>query len=180
MRMSDISFTSFVKALDACGFAAWEESAGPEEPVDCFYCLFHLDEAQRNYLIRAFDVRDLAEKMKSDADVFPVGMLQLTCEFPFAVRPEANSELARLLHQLNMLLPLGTFLLSEAQENVTWRCILPYEDRRLGTDTVVSAVAVAKSTCSQHVPLIEAVAQGECSFDQVLSELNETDDSNAG
>ena len=88
--------------------------------------------------------------------------------------------LARLLHQLNMLLPLGTFLLSEAQENVTWRCILPYEDRRLGTDTVVSAVAVAKSTCSQHVPLIEAVAQGECSFDQVLSELNETDDSNAG
>jgi len=170
------SFPAYVAALENLGYGAWLEEAG-DFPVPSFYVVFHVDDQGRKYYLQAFDGRELAKLISSDT-VIPTALLQFTCEFPYTIPKESFPEILRLLNRLNMLLPIGSLLLSETDNTVSHRSVLPANDTAPDAEVIENVIDITRRFCIATTGLIEAVSTGEMTVDANLdsvADLLETD-----
>lgn len=167
------TFPTYASALDAAGFGSWHEEASDSTPFSSLFVVFHVDEADRKYVLQGFDAREMAAAIDPAGSEFPVSLLQLTFQYPFEVLPSCFSDVARLLHRLNNLMPIGSFLLSEDDQCVCHRTAIPADETTVPPEMLVVTVRIIQQFCVDLAGLIEAAAGGGMSYDQILSELTE-------
>ena len=165
------NFAICATALESAGFGSWHEESSETAPFASLFVVFHIDEADRKYVLQGFDAREMAAMMGPTESDFPFGLLQLTFQFPFEVQQQHFPDVARLLHRLNNLLPVGSFLLAEDDRCVCHRTTIPAEDSGLPTETLVATIKIIQRFCIELSGLIEATSAGHMSYDDFLSEL---------
>jgi hypothetical protein len=94
-------------------------------------------------------------------------MLQLTMPLPFPVEESALSETALLLHMLNAVTPVGQFILSEQEQSVSYRAVLPHSDEMIEPSVVLEVVNMAQFFCTEYAQVIEPVAAGTSTHQEV-------------
>jgi hypothetical protein len=162
-------FPTYAAALEAAGFGAWHEEASEASPIASLFVVIHVDDQDRKQVLQAFDARELAKAIQPEAADFPFALLQLTMQYPFSVLPACFADVARLLHRLSSLLPVGTFLLSEDDRAICFRSMIPSDDPGLSTETLVATIMIIQRFCVDSAGLIEAVANGQMSLEQALA-----------
>ncbi|MEY3176316.1 MAG: hypothetical protein RLZZ436_4230 [Planctomycetota bacterium] len=173
--MLSTSFPDYVTALEAAGFGAWHEDSSAEVRFASLFVVFHIDDDGRKYVLQAFDARELARSLDPVGGEFPLGLLQLTFQYPFDVQETSFPDIARWLHRLNNLLPIGSFLLSEDDQCICHRSTVPAGEAGLPSDVLVEMVGIIRRFCVDLAGAIEAVATGKMSYQEVLSELTQGD-----
>jgi hypothetical protein len=173
------SFPTLATALETAGFVAWCEPASEGSPLSSLFVMLHVDDADRRYVLQAFDAKELATAAGSAVPELPAGLLQLTLQYPFAVRPAAFADTARLLYRLSNLLPVGTFLLSEDEEAVCHRTMIPSDSEGVSAETLVGTLTIIRHFCVECAGLIEAVASGEMSLDEAVAKARGQQDAAA-
>jgi hypothetical protein len=167
--MTSESFPALASALEAAGFVAWCEPAAEGKPISSLFVMVHVDAAERRYVLQAFDAKEVAAAVLSQVPDLPAGLLQLTLQYPFPVRPATFADTARLLHRLSNLLPIGTFLLAEDEQAVCYRTMIPTDSSGVSAETLVGTLVIIRHFCVECAGLIEAVASGEMSLDEAAA-----------
>ncbi|MEO1998571.1 MAG: hypothetical protein ABGZ17_25280 [Planctomycetaceae bacterium] len=157
----------YVEAFEEAGYGAWTNPSGPDNQVAQFFCVVHIDEQDRNFVIQGFYPREMAEAMGVEWGDVALKMLQLTMPLPFPVEESALSETALLLHMLNAVTPVGQFILSEQEQSVSYRAVLPHSDEMIEPSVVLEVVNMAQFFCTEYAQVIEPVAAGTSTHQEV-------------
>ena len=100
-------------------------------------------------------------------------LLHMLVYFPFESKPETASDVARLLHLLNRELDVPGFCLVEASSLIVFRCVIPSHNQRVEEDHISAFLETLRKVSETFVAGIAAVATGQKTFDQVITEAQE-------
>lgn len=162
--MISSAFENFVDPLEAEGFGAWYEDTSEGSPISSLFAVMHVDEKNRRYVVQAIDARELAEKAFPEAGKLPMPLLQIAMQFPFEVPALCFADTARILHRLNVIIPVGGFILSEEDGTVCYRAIAPLNEAGLSVEGFVSTLKIIRYFCVESAGLIEAIATAQMSY----------------
>lgn len=150
--------------LTSAGRPAWHRSA---DPIDRLVV-----ELSEGLELEIFLGSDLLAHL--DADESPadggVDFLQYHLTFPFAVKTTAASELAELILLLNTGLPLVGLGLRMSDRVAFYRHVQLVLDGRIDPRAVAETIDVIERIIDQYRPVLEQVAIGEKSLQEVLND----------
>jgi hypothetical protein len=169
--MSAVLLESFAKAAEEAGFRAWVVPAGGAQAVSELFCLIHVDQPGRNYVVHGMFPDELTAAFGAERSPDDIAFLQLTLALPFTVEEAASTETALLLHSLNLLTPIGQFILSDDEGLIVFRSMLPHGERDLPVALVVEAIRMTRFFVTEFLSIIEPVAQGLKTCRDTLDEL---------
>ena len=137
----------YADAAEQAGYRAWVTPADGTGRVSELFCLIHVDQAGRNYMLHGMYPDELLESLSDPiaeaAETEPV-LLQLTVALPFTVEPGVAADTALALHMLNLLVPQGQFILSEPEGLMVFRSTLSYTDAEFPPALVLEAIQMAR------------------------------------
>jgi len=163
-RMISESFKDCVAPLETEGFGAWYEDKSEGAPVSSLFAVLHIDESGQQYILQALDARELTVAAYPEADAIPMPLLQLTMVFPFLVETMCFADTARILHRLNCILPVGSFVLSEDDKTVCLRAIFPVAESGFAPEFMVATLQIIRHFCVECGGLIEAIALSQMTY----------------
>lgn len=94
--------------------------------------------------------------------------------FPFTIDEGAINDVAHLLLFLNPFLDLGAFELNEIEKEISLRYVWIFGDDNIDEASAVSIVGSFLLSLTLYSDLIESVATGQKSLNEVLSAIVET------
>ena len=100
-------------------------------------------------------------------------LIQLLTFIPCNVKPECNGELGRFLHLVNKELDMPGFCLDELSSTAFYRLIIPTPKKELSTATFEAYLNTIQVVCKSFSPVIEALAIGAMTCDEVLKKASE-------
>jgi hypothetical protein len=162
---------SYVAAAEPAGYRAWMLPADDIKPIDEMFCLIHVDDRDRDYLMHLMYPNQLTAAgglAPSDTDLT---LLQLTMKMPFPVAIEPAGDLALLLHAFNLYVPIGQFILSDQERQVVMRGALTHVDAALPPWMVVEAIDMMRLFALRFGDLIEQVASGAATYARTVADL---------
>ena len=169
--MSAALLESYARAAEEAGFRAWVVPASGEQAISELFCLAHVDPAGRNYVIHGMFPDELSGALGAERSPDDIAFLQLTLPLPFTVEETASADTALLLHSLNLLIPIGQFILSDDEGLIVFRSMLPFMAHSLPDALVIEALRMTRFFVTEFQALIEEVAQGHKSCRDTLDEL---------
>nr|WP_166156318.1 hypothetical protein [Neochlamydia sp. AcF84]NGY95246.1 hypothetical protein [Neochlamydia sp. AcF84] len=101
----------------------------------------------------------------------PFYRLQFQAVFPFAVHPQASTQVSSLICYLNRLIELPGFEMDEVNLKLNYRYILLYGERSLNKNLCFSIIGLIMLTLELFSSTLERVAIGETTFNQILEEI---------
>ena len=170
-QMTATLLESFAKAAEEAGFRAWVVPASGAQTISELLCLVQVDEAGRNYVIHGMFTDELSGAFGAERSPDDIVFLQLTLPLPFTVEEVASADTALLLHSLNLLTPIGQFILSDDEGLIVFRAMLPHMDNNLPSALVVEAIRMTRFFVTEFLSIIEPVAQGLKTCRDTLDEL---------
>lgn len=162
---------SYAKAAEGAGFRAWVVPASGAQAISELFCLAHVDQAGRNYVIHGMFPDELSGAFGAERSPDDIAFLQLTLPLPFTVEEAAAGDTALFLHSLNLLIPIGQFILSDDEGLIVFRSMLPFMAHSPTDALVVEALRMTRFFVTDFQPLIEPVAQGLKTCRDTLDEL---------
>lgn len=162
---------SYARAAEEAGFRAWVVPAAGSQAISELFCLVHVDQAQRNYVVHGMFPDELSGAFGTERSPDDIAFVQLTLPLPIAVEGAASADTALLLHSLNLLAPIGQFILSDDEGLIVFRCMLPYMEHSPPSVLVVEAIRMTRFFVTEFVSIIEPVAQGLKTCRETLDEL---------
>ncbi len=163
----------YAAAVQEAGYRAWVVPSDAVKKVSELFCLVHVDEQDRNYVIHGMYGHELGEALGSPRTANEIILLQLSMPLPFPVQETMLADTALLLHTLNLLVPVGQFILSEQEGLIIFRTILTHTDEELAPALVVEAIQMARYFTLQFSAFIEPVAVGNVTHLQMIAALSE-------
>jgi hypothetical protein len=163
-------------ALNANDCEAHLSRVSDDLPIEQVLAHLGQDDQNRDLFAQVLFIGDLAAWQAAengaelpDAD----DLLQLYSAFPFTSRPEAFPDLARLILMLNHDLPVS-FGLGENDGSVFCRHVVLCPEREMNVQAVVEAVELMGVFMGAYGEALEAIARGDKTLAQVVSEINES------
>lgn len=101
-------------------------------------------------------------------------LLQMLAFIPCMLKPEALSDLSRLLHLINKELDLPGFGVDEKTGVIFYRFMLPTVERKLDPQVFDALVDSTRNITESFAPAIAAVAGGVATFEEVVKKLQES------
>lgn len=95
-------------------------------------------------------------------------ILQLLSFLPCNIKPSALADSARLLHLLNKEIDLPGFGMDEDNKVVFYRSMIPAKDKKINKDIFNALLNATQVVCTSFAPVIAAVAFGTVSFEDVV------------
>lgn len=169
--MTAVLLESFARAAEEAGFRAWVVPAAGSQAVSELFCLVQVDEAGRNYVVHGMFPDELSGAFGAERSPDDIIFLQLTLPLPFTVEASASADTALLLHSLNLLTPIGQFILSDDEGLIVFRSMLPHMAHHLPSTLVVEALRMTRFFVTEFLSIIEPVAQGLKTCQDTLDEL---------
>ena len=169
--MSFALLEQIARAAQDAGFRAWAVNSQNGRSVAELFCLIHVDDAGRNYVVHGMFPNELADQLGSPTEPSDVNFLQCSVAMPFPVEETATADTARLLHSFNLLIPVGAFILSEQEGLIVFRAMLAHAGGSLSVPMVVEALRMIRFFVIEFSVLVEPVAQGQSSCDSVIGQL---------
>lgn len=100
-------------------------------------------------------------------------LLQLLTFIPCNIKPEQANDMARFLHIVNKELDVPGFCMDESSWTVFYRLLLPAPKKELADETFEAFLNTTQVVCKSFSPVIEAIAMGAMSLDEVLKKAGE-------
>lgn len=99
--------------------------------------------------------------------------LQLMMFYPIPLKDQYFGEVGRLLHLLNKTIDVPGFCMDENTRIVFYRSVIPAIDNSIDDDTLDAYVASTKLIAETFSNVIQAVAQGTASYQEVAKKAKE-------
>ncbi|MCE5295252.1 MAG: YbjN domain-containing protein [Chlamydiales bacterium] len=100
-------------------------------------------------------------------------LIQLLSFIPCNVEPSHLQDLARLLHMLNKELDMPGFCLDEGSNTVFYRLMMPTLKKEFQPDVLEALINTSQMVCKSFATVIEALATGAMTLDEILKKANE-------
>ena len=100
-------------------------------------------------------------------------LVQFLSFIPCNVDPQHANDLGRLLHMLNKELDMPGFCLDEASGTVFYRIMMPTLKKEFQPEIVEAIVNTSQMVCKTFATVIEALAIGAMTLDDILKKANE-------
>ena len=100
-------------------------------------------------------------------------LLQILSFIPTNFKDESLSDLCRFLLMLNKELDMPGFCIDEASKTIFYRLMLPTHNKELPKETLEAFLQTSQTVCRTFTPVIEAIAIGAMSLDEVLQKAAE-------
>lgn len=163
---------SFAAAAEQAGYRAWVLPADDTKPVAEMFCLIHVDDRDRDYLMHLMYPNQLTEAGDLPSADHDLTLLQLTLTMPFPVTIEPAGDLALLLHAYNLCVPVGQFILSDQERLVVMRGVLTHADAALPPWLVLEAIDMMGLFARRFADSIEQVANGTTTYARTIADLS--------
>ncbi|MPM75627.1 hypothetical protein SDC9_122621 [bioreactor metagenome] len=160
-------FAKLQASCELLGWKSWIEEAQSADDIAQMHVLIHVDDQVRNYVVRLLVSGDDA------ADASSMQLLDLAVILPFRVADGALADTARLLASINLANVIGAFALSEADRVVILRYGWHAVASELQPNRVVRLLDMFDYQCQDSAALIEQVATGAVTFDQIGQAVRE-------
>ena len=100
-------------------------------------------------------------------------LIQLLSFIPCNVEASHIQDLARLLHMLNKELDMPGFCLDESSNTVFYRLMMPTLKKEFQPDVLEALINTSQMVCKSFATVIEALATGAMTLDEILKKANE-------
>ncbi len=100
-------------------------------------------------------------------------LVQFLTFIPCNVDPAHANDLGRLLHMLNKELDMPGFCLDEGSSTVFYRLMMPTLKKEFQPEIVEALVNTSQMVCKTFGTVIEALAIGAMTLDDILKKANE-------
>lgn len=164
----------YANKIEEAGYSCWVLPADQDKKISELLILMNVDALARDYVMQVMYVNELAEDSGIGSPDNSIFMLQSTMRLPFPVSEPYFSDVARLLHLINALLPIGQLILSEMDKSVSFRGILAHTSPNIESALFVEATKMTNFLLMPFIALIEQVATGVSSYAQTLEMLAES------
>ena len=161
----------YADKLEAAGFRAWVLPADQVNSVNELLCLVDVDALKRDYVFQIMYINELVQAQGARSNETDMTLLQLTMRLPFPVAEPQFADVGRLLHLLNVMMPIGHLILSEVENAISFRGVLTHSSEHIESWLVVEAVKMIQFFVIQFAVLIEQAAKGERSYAQIVQAL---------
>src|SRR5437660_450821 len=127
------------------------------------------------------ETRQIVVIFKQDKREFPLfirilhegELLQLLTFIPCNTTAKTLNDMARFLHIVNKELDVPGFCVDEASSTVFYRLVLPTAKKELPDDTFEAYINTTQVVCKSFSPVIEAIAFGAMTLEEVLKKAGE-------
>jgi hypothetical protein len=163
--------TGVQQDLADAGFDARLIGVDAENLYERLFVVFDADHQGRPQILQLSflnDILALTGQLDGPEDVF---LLQFAMELPFRVPERACADVARLLLTLNTVLPMGALGFLEGVGQVYFSHILATPDKAVDAAVSGNLVGMVGELVPAFAPLIESVADGSRSREDVIQEL---------
>lgn len=168
-------FPKLQASCELLGWKSWIEAPQTADDIEQMHILIHVDDQTRNYVVRLLVSGDSPE---AGGDKNALQLLDLAVILPFRIAEGAIPDTARLLASINLANVIGAFTLSEVDRVVLLRYGWHAVASELVPARVVRLLDMFDYQCQESAPLIEKVATGAASFDQIAAAVREVANTN--
>lgn len=171
--MNQTPLTVIQQDLLADEFDARLMEIDDENPVERLFVVFDQDEKGRDQILQLVFINDMLNLSDQPDEPDDMFLLQFTLELPFRVQESALAEVARLLLALNRVIPVGALGLAEPERQVYFNYVLSCSDREVEDVVAANIVGIVEFYIPSFAVLIEAVAEGSRTREDVIKQLTE-------
>ncbi len=100
-------------------------------------------------------------------------LIQVLSFIPITVQKEHAIDLGRLLHMLNKELDMPGFCLDESSMTVFYRLMMPTLKKEFHPELLEALINTSQMVCKSFATVIEALASGAMSLDEILKKAHE-------
>ncbi len=100
-------------------------------------------------------------------------LIQFLSFIPCSVDKTHIQDLSRLLHMLNKELDMPGFCLDEGSSTVFYRLMMPTLKKEFQPDVLEAIINTSQMVCKSFATVIEALATGAMSLDEILKKAHE-------
>lgn len=174
--MSAQALYELAAALHSADFEARVMPLGEKLPEGHLLVYLGQDDRGRDFYMQLLFLQDLQRAVEGDDSRPPeqepeLDYLQFYTALPLEVQQDAFPDLARLILRLNWGIPLGGFGLNEDERSIYLREVMLCRDGKADPGMVVETVEDMLDSLQEYVVVLEEVASGSKTIEQVLSEL---------
>lgn len=134
--------------------------AAIQEETQQIYTILKVEKKEYPLFLRVFDEGHL---------------LQLLAFIPCELKPEAISDMARLLHLLNKELDVPGFGMDEETGIVFYRVMLPTPKKKIDSELLIAYMKTVEHVCQMFSTPIEAIGFGHATLDDILKKAKEAE-----
>lgn len=127
-------------------------------------------ETNQIYVVLKHDEREYPLFIR---DLHDGELLQLLCFIPCYVEQNKVAETSRFLHMLNKELDMPGFCFDETSMTIFYRLILPALNKEFQESSFEAFVNTANMVCKSFGTVIEALAIGAMSLEEILKKASE-------
>jgi hypothetical protein len=98
-------------------------------------------------------------------------LLQVITFIPVKIRSETVNDLGRILHKINRDLDFPGFCMDESTKLVFYRIVMPCLHQQCDGDLLEAHLKAIPKICASFYPLIETIASGSKTYDELISQL---------
>lgn len=125
-------------------------------------------------LVIAFKIEESSQEIPLFVRIFEGDkLLQIVAFLPCDLRKEAVSDIARLLHFLNVQVDMPGFCIDERSKTIFYRYMLPVKDKQLDSTVLQNLIGSAEMACKTFLPLIGTVAAGFVTFEEFMKKTEQ-------
>ena len=163
-------FTQLQAVCKLAGWNAWIEPPEEGALLAVMYVLVHVDEQERNYLIRL--VADLESPPEGEEPPGP-RLVDMVLILPFQVQVAAVPDTTRLLNAINLAGLIGTFALHEADRVVLLRFAWHVSLADMDPPHAYPLLQMMAYHAREFAPGIEQMAKGAVAYEQLRAEVDQ-------
>lgn len=146
-----------------------------ENPYEKLFVSIGDDELGRLFAIQMHFVNDIALVLGGEEESDDAMVLQFFVLMPYIAAAGTFGELARAMIYVNRILPVGTFGFSEPDGGIFFQYNLVQNDRSVPDDVLLEVVQMIATFVVKFTPMIESIAQGNRTADDLKQQLLEED-----
>ena len=160
----------YAAKLQEMGYMAEVLPANESKPVAELMCLAHIDDKDRDYVFQIMYVNELIQS-QGIAQSGKTTLLQFNMRLPLPIVETQYADTARLLHVLNTMIPAGSLILSETENQIWLRALLMNDSEQISSQVVAELIKMSIFVLKRFSPMIEQVASGENSYTQIIDAI---------
>lgn len=139
--------------------------------LDSLLVVLSLDAQKREQNLEIIEYSSLSTDQKFSTDTPHVSRLQFKVLLPFKVDDLCSNEVSAFIHFINLSIDLPGYEFNELEGQVLYRYMWIISGENLDETLVKSILAVIKLNLSLFSDVIETLAKGKMSFNDLLSNI---------